>query len=127
MSLDSLRERQYAAARKRTAAMSVSEIDDALNRLGVRASLRDEIVERLADAGPATSMKVNAWTKDLNGAPRDRQLLARHSDWDCPVIVRCELGGGAPYWAYCEVVLSDMEGAVHDDMIPEIEWAEIPA
>jgi hypothetical protein len=46
--IDAWRERRYGAARKQSAKLTPSQIDDRLNLMGCDHILRDEIVERLA-------------------------------------------------------------------------------
>lgn len=30
---------------------------------------------------------MSAWSKDLSQAPKDKQIMFKHPDWECPVIV----------------------------------------
>lgn len=75
---------------------------------------------------------MTAWSKDFDGAPRDRQILLRHPDWECPSVVQwvefndADTGEDASYWGFCESVLADLAGCVDDDTLHDAEWVAMP-
>lgn len=71
-------------------------------------------------------MGKSAWTKGLKGAPKDRKILVRHERWDCPCVVEWMTFDKESWWGFSERLLSDVDGALFDDIQVECEWAEIP-
>ena len=69
---------------------------------------------------------VTAWSSDLSAAPRDRQILMRHPDWECPAVMNWhshELWQG---WIFSEPILSDITGSIDDDELVRCKWAPLP-
>lgn len=70
--------------------------------------------------------KKTAWRKGLIDAPRDKPILVRLAQWDCPCVMRYEVADGEGYWGFCEAVLADVAGALEPDEVAAAEWAHVP-
>lgn len=76
---------------------------------------------------------MSAWTKGLDNAPKDKMLFARHSDWQCPAVIKhmiydvpCNDAGDTEWWIYCEDLINDVTGGIEESEWDDIEWMEIP-
>lgn len=69
---------------------------------------------------------MSAWTKGIKDAPINKQILFRHPDWDCPVVIVFKTYEDQSYWEFAEELISDTAGEVEQDVLDEGEWAEIP-
>lgn len=69
---------------------------------------------------------MSAWSKDLSQAPKDKQIMFKHPDWECPVIVYWVSEHSWSGWLFAEPLLSDVQGEIDEEDYPDIEWAELP-
>ena len=72
---------------------------------------------------------MSAWSKDITEAHKDRQILFRHPDWDCPVVVHWTTEHDeAGDWIFSESIIADIDGGLLDVEAtgPGLEWAPLP-
>lgn len=69
---------------------------------------------------------MSAWSNDLSNAPKDKQIMFRHPDWECPVIVYWAEHEEWKGWLFADSLLSDVQGAIDEEDYTAIEWANIP-
>lgn len=69
---------------------------------------------------------MSAWKKTLKDAPKDRQILVRLPQWDCPCVMQYEAVDDQEGWGFSEAVLNEMVGWLAPDEVAVAEWAELP-
>lgn len=69
---------------------------------------------------------MSAWSKDLSQAPKDKQIMFRHPDWECPCFVYWASEHGWCGWLFADSLLSDAQGEIEEEDFPDIEWTHIP-
>lgn len=69
---------------------------------------------------------MSAWSKDLTKAPKDKQILFRHPETNCPIVVYWGEYDDWKGWLFADDLISDVVGSVEEEILPDIEWAELP-
>lgn len=69
---------------------------------------------------------MSTWTKDLSLAPKDKQLLVRHPDWECPAIIEWKEYEDEQFWGFSDEMIEDVSGSLDLKFVPECEWMVIP-
>lgn len=72
------------------------------------------------------SVMKTAWSSDFLKAPKDRQILVRHEDWICPLVIQWD--EDLDDWLPCDDLISSVIDDSFTAMIDDggLEWAEIP-
>lgn len=66
---------------------------------------------------------MSAWSRNLEAAPRDEQILVRHEEWQCPAVVAWN--DVYNEWCFAEEALQEMDGSLIS--LDGFEWALLPA
>ena len=75
---------------------------------------------------PGRIERMRGGSSNLAAAPKETQVLMRHSEWECPAVVKfTEEYSPLGEWVFCETALAEVDGAIID--LEGCEWAPLPA
>ena len=67
---------------------------------------------------------MTAWRQGLETAPKDKAILVRFSENECPVVLKYEVE--FDFWGWCDDLLQDACDPINTVEATEFQWAPIP-
>ena len=69
---------------------------------------------------------MSAWSKDLTNAPKNKQILFRYLEEECPMVVYWEEDDEWKGWLFADDIVSSILDSVEEKLLPNMKWALIP-